>query len=386
LLTSVLSAGLVAASLNLGSTTQPPLRDLAATHALAGSYTPNIIATAYDFVPVYSQGDLGAGVTVALIEQDKYDPLDLSIFDGAFVLPSPSIEEYYAGGSAFQPRDGGETDLDVEWVHALAPEAAIQIYYLNTHNSLSSTWDSMAEALRMAAANGANVVSVSLGVCHPGTGLRATQSALADVTSRGMSVFVSSGDDGDHPGPTRQCGRKLGVAYPSGDPLAVSVGGTSLHLNRDDSIAREVAWKHSGGGKFVKLERLEWQFAPTMPRDRYRWVPDVAFVGDPKTGVAFVHHTVWDRAAGTSLGAPAWAAIWSLILQKARITGKVVDSAQRVIYRIGNSPSYRTAFHDIVAGSNGRYHAGRGWDPVTGWGTPDVAGLAQTVIGLSPSG
>jgi kumamolisin len=164
----------------------------------------------------------------------------------------------------------------------------------------------------------------------------------------------------------------------------VSVGGTSLHLNANNTISRETAWKLSGGGRFKRLQRARWQLAQGIPKDRYRWVPDVAFLGDPRTGVKFVDGGAWHVAAGTSLGAPAWTAIWALVLQQASAAGKAPDVAQKAIYRIGNSTQYTSAFHDIVTGSNGRYHAGKGWDPVTGWGTPNVAALADAIVAQSP--
>jgi subtilase family serine protease len=55
------------------------------------------------------------------------------------------------------------------------------------------------------------------------------------------------------------------------------------------------------------------------------------------------------------------------------------------LYRIARSSSYHKALHDITIGDNltlgpisYTYHAGPGWDPVTGWGKPN----AQTLIPL----
>jgi kumamolisin len=55
-----------------------------------------------------------------------------------------------------------------------------------------------------------------------------------------------------------------------------------------------------------------------------------------------------------------------------------------VLYRLGNSASYGQVFHDIVTGGNKHYRAGPGWDPITGWGTPDVAALATTLQTAAP--
>lgn len=154
-----------------------------------------------------------------------------------------------------------------------------------------------------------------------------------------------------------------------------------MRLNPDNSIRSEVAWPLSGGGRVTQLSRLPWQHARTMPSGKHRWAPDVAFLGDNKPGVNFVHNGTWLQEGGTSLGAPAWAAAWALIRQDVAAVGRTPNAAAKVLYRIGNSSLYTSDFHDIRHGSNGRYHAGKGWDPVTGWGSPNVANIAATIKG-----
>jgi subtilase family serine protease len=65
--------------------------------------------------------------------------------------------------------------------------------------------------------------------------------------------------------------------------------------------------------------------------------------------------------------------------------------ANPAIYRIARSPSYHKAFHDITTGNNltlgpvnDKYHAGPGWDPVTGWGSPDVQVLVPLLARSQP--
>jgi subtilase family serine protease len=120
-----------------------------------------------------------------------------------------------------------------------------------------------------------------------------------------------------------------------------------------------------------------------------RGVPDVAADASPFAGLALV---VEDRsgvyvrtpATGTSAGAPFWAGLIAVADQYA---GRHLGFVNPAIYRIGRSASCHNAFHDITSGSNTvefppptitGYRAGRGWDPVTGWGTPD----AQVLIPL----
>jgi kumamolisin len=356
-----------------------PLLQTLKPHAIAYAYSPAQIATAYNFLPLYKEKIDGTGQTIALIELDQYSAVDLATFDQSYGLAAPSVQPFYTGGRPFTLDSEPETAFDLEWAHALAPGANIQIYYLN---QAKPVWKQMAWALHMAAANGAGIVSISLGACIRGSKYRVTRRALSDLMKEGVSVFVSSGDYGDHAGPKHQCGTGLGVSYPASDPSVVAVGGTSLYLNQDDTIQSEIAWRLSGGGRAAGIIRSPWDHATTMPSGRERWAPDVAFLGDEKTGVSYFQNGQWAEAGGTSLGAPAWAAAWALIRQYMGASAATMNPAAKLIYRIGNSPEYGAAFHDITSGSNGFYRASVGWDAVTGWGTPNVAGMATTVKGF----
>jgi kumamolisin len=224
---------------------------------------------------------------------------------------------------------------------------------------------------------------MSWGVCRLSSGYTVTEQVLARAESSGVSVFVASGDTGALPGPKKYCGSKPGVPYPASDPSVVSVGGTSLTTDLNGLIASETAWRLSGGGKGSPLSRPAWQVTPNLRPGKYRYTPDVAFLANPRTGVPMYYAGRWHQVGGTSLGAPAWAAIWALIRQDGQESGKTVGAAAPLIYRIANSSAYSSAFHDITSGSNGKYRATVGWDPVTGWGTPHVDGLASAVIALS---
>ncbi|HMD22656.1 MAG TPA: hypothetical protein VKH61_01060, partial [Streptosporangiaceae bacterium] len=121
-----------------------------------------------------------------------------------------------------------------------------------------------------------------------------------------------------------------------------------------------------------------------------RGVPDVAGEADQAGGWAFVFTGGGRRwimpASGTSAAASLWGGLMALADQYAHHDLGFVNPA---IYRIARSSSYHQAFHDITTGNNivnipypaagpAGYQAGPGWDPVTGWGSPD----AQVLVPL----
>jgi subtilase family serine protease len=124
-----------------------------------------------------------------------------------------------------------------------------------------------------------------------------------------------------------------------------------------------------------------------------RGVPDVAADGEGNTGMAVAFGKpgggyLLAGAGGTSAGAPFWAGLIALADQQA---GHPLGFVNPAIYRIARGPRYHQAFHDVTTGSNTAiltstsapvtitgYRAGPGWDPVTGWGTPD----AQVLVPL----
>ena len=121
-----------------------------------------------------------------------------------------------------------------------------------------------------------------------------------------------------------------------------------------------------------------------------RGIPDVAADGDSVTGIAVITSNAGggytlSGHAGTSASAPLWAGIIALADQYAQRHLGFVNPA---IYQIARSPQYHQAFHDVTAGPSNTaefppttitgYRAGPGWDPVTGWGSPD----AQVLIPL----
>ena len=117
-------------------------------------------------------------------------------------------------------------------------------------------------------------------------------------------------------------------------------------------------------------------------------MPDVAADADPRTGMALAFteggQNYLIAGGGNSVATPLWAAVVALADQYA---GRNLGFVNPALYKIGASASARRAFHDMTAGSNtvtfgkrtiAGYPAAPGWNPVTGWGSPD----AQVLVPL----
>jgi subtilase family serine protease len=388
-------------------------------------YTPQQLEAAYGVRPLLQRGIDGRGETVVLPElaETRLDPplvtdmrQDMAGFDHLFHLPAPRmrVDTTLAGASAPWLAFAEEV-LDVELVHALAPDASLVILLLPSA-SLDNTPAAVAAALaelRVGPALG-GVMSISaagqIGGEHCVSRAQAGRlnAGLRAATGRGMTVVAASGDIG---AATYQCdvysaltgsppaAPAKGVSLLASDPLVLSAGGTALTASHATGAwISETAWglasgnpgnsggsfQASGGGFSQLFARPAYQ-AGIPGIGAARGVPDVSADASDRTGVAVVfsngtQDTVQSHG-GTSAAAPIWAAMIALADQYAHRHLGFVNPA---IYRIARGPRYHQAFHDITTGNNTvrfaaatitGYRAGPGWDPVTGWGSPNAAVL-----------
>jgi hypothetical protein len=315
----------------------------------------------------------GAGQTVAVVDayRDPRIVADVNAFSGQFGLPkvcgtrgagSPCFDFKATApqGTAGENSDWAlETSLDIEWIHAVAPHAAVRL--VQAHDQ---SFASLFAAVSAAAALRPDAISMSWG--YPG-GEFSGETYYDGHCELAHSVCVVASGDYGHPG-----------EYPAYNPRALAVGGTTLDLASDGTITSEVAWAGSGGGEsyFEPKPAAQRGVAPG-PR---RGLPDVSFDADPNTGVA-VYDSVpyqgqsgWFQVGGTSVGAPVWSAILASADQLRTAAGKgpltsAGDQAARAVY------AATSALGDITAGPpNGgcpkECTAGPGYDFVTGLGSP----------------
>ena len=298
---------------------------------------------------VYNLPSTGGNGTIALV--DAYDcPTvlnDFVTFSSQFGLPTSNFEEHKMAPNILV--DSGwalEISLDVQWAHAIAPNAKILLV------EAQDSGDGLLSAISYATSR-ADVVAVSMS--WGGAEFFGQSSFDSYFTSNhGVVFFASTGDSGS------------GVSWPSVSQNVVAVGGTSLKFNPDGTLASETGWVGSGGGISAYNPEPQYQVTYNVPQaNGMRTVPDVSYDADPNSGffvydtTAYMNQTGWWQVGGTSAGSPQWAAIHSLGLSVSN--NNLYQDAKR---------SSSTYFRDITSGSNGAYSAAVGYDLVTGLGSP----------------
>jgi subtilase family serine protease len=359
-------------------------------------YTPDEVRAAYD-VP---GGLSGAGQTIVIVDAYGSPTIvnDLHVFDQTFGLPDPTLHIIYPGGSPvynpLQSHDelgwAAETSLDVEWAHAIAPGATIDLVIAanNAGNVLNN-------AQQYVVANHlGNVMSLSFGapeaaIAGGGNNLQLQQAdrVYQQAAAAGISVLAAAGDQGATNGYTT-----VNALFPASDPLVTAVGGTDLFMADSGAYVGETAWNDAdpslcpfgcehgafgatGGAPSAVFTAPAYQAG--VSGQSMRTTADVAYNASVYTAV-MVYMSIPGLPAGfyffggTSEGAPQWAAIVALADQAA---GHALGFLNPALYGLLGTQ----AFHDVTVGNNAffgpGFPAGKGYDLPTGLGTPDVARL-----------
>lgn len=327
--------------------------------------------------------------------------------DGQYTSHAPDApDESRCGGPAAWTV---EQHLDVQAAHAIAPDA--DIVYWGANDCLTdSLYLRLLDAVE--ASPRPDVISLSFGgpeELDTDADRTLLNRVLVEAASRGVSVFASTGNEGDFSlagdhadGPD--------VASPASSPYVTAVGGASVGLGADDRVVVEAGWEiqtrfaengaiippgflhGAGGGESEHYARPSWQRDGIQAPGDGRLLPDVASLADPNTGFTIA---VPDGAGfaleahgGTSLATPMVAA--TVAVAKAR-TGVEVGLATPYLYALADT----AAFRDIQPASAATWYrrspatgqlwletlylwdtkpqtlqSGPGWDAVTGLGIP----------------
>ena len=359
------------------------------SHAVRpGGLTPTDTLAFYNLAPLRNQGLDGSGQTVVLPEIDNLPNLnDLTKFATKFGLPpfGPilTIKRDPSWGSPEAP--AGETVMDLEIIHEIAPAAKLVIYLAGPQIALADRAFNQMVTDHLGA-----IISDSIGQCEAGvpSGHRNLVASIEDrAVAQGMSHFVASGDLGAY-----GCGdgKTLSVDFPSALPNITAVGGTTAFQAIDGTYFKEMAWSGpveaagTGGGvsRYYAIPSYQSNVAQAAGHGM-RQVPDVAGDADPATGFSFIFQGRSGQGGGTSAAAPLWAGTLALINQDLKKKGlREAGFANPALYWMGQNASKLPArpFHDVASGNNLANDAGPGWDFATGLGSMDAAALDQAWI------
>jgi subtilase family serine protease len=383
--------------------------------------SPQEMHVAYNITPLLNAGFTGRGQTIVIVDAIGSPTIehDLKVFDAGYGLPDPPSFQIVAplGTAKFDPNNldhqawAFETTLDVEWAHAIAPEAkivlatspvdetqgvqgmpellAVEKFVLDHHMGqiFSQSWGTTENTLFFDAA-GKKV-------------LRDFEAFYERATAEHVSLLASAGDDGtsnfDVEGNTFA---KPTVIFPSSSPLVTAVGGTSLKTDTDGNYQSETVWnntptspKATAGGlsQFFKEPPYQRDLLPASNRQQlngFRGLPDIAYNADAHSSAVLAFCSFLpDKPGfylfgGTSEGVPQWAGLIAIANQMAQ---HPIGFLNPLLYALGNAQGY----HDITVGNNGGvrgvpgFDAAPGWDLVTGWGTPNADVLVRQLVGAS---
>lgn len=381
-----------------------------APHAMSGADFRNAYTSAANTragVLPYTGRDRVHRLTVATIQFSGWNRNDLATYAHQHGLPysSSMLTQVPAGQSSVPTSsdNGGavEVALDQESLLSTAPRAHQRAFFApNTDAGFAAAFTQVLDDALASkhAHNGGDrhiaALSVSWGGCESsvGTSLRAAvNNTLKSIVAAGVTVFASSGDGGAYDCQSSFLGGLFGgggsgpaVDFPAASPYVIGVGGTTLTSTRraanNGGNWHESAWSctsasdcngslltsgrgGSGGGVSTVFAKPGYQ---SSIAGGMRMVPDIAADADPGTG--FVLYTSQEggtfQVGGTSLAAPVSAALFTNMLASRGLAHGIGD----IHGRLYTAP--RSAFRDVTSGTNGEYSAGRGYDKVTGLGSP----------------
>jgi subtilase family serine protease len=422
------------------SASQPPTPAQCEAVLTAPCYEPGQIQTAYNEQPLFNSGITGAGQTIVIVDSFGSPTIqaDLAVFDAEFNLPAPpSFKIIQPAGAvpAYDPTNAngdvswaGETTLDVEWSHAMAPGASI----LLVETPVAETEGTVGFPQIVKAENYVinhhlgQVISQSFGATE-GTfpspaSLLALRSAYFNAFKHHVTVLASTGDTGVT-NYSNAAGTLLythpAAGWPATDPLVTAVGGTQLALLADGSRTQaDRVWNDgskydlndalfgspgpfavaTGGGTSAVFSRPSYQDSVAGVVGGQRGIPDIS-MSAACSGLVDVYSsyagapTGWSVACGTSESSPLFAGIVALADQVAGHSLGLINPALYVL-----SAAHAPGLVDVTQGNNTvsflqpllvtvrGYNAGRGYDLASGVGTINAALFVPELVQAAAGG
>ncbi|MFB7615047.1 S8 family serine peptidase [Kitasatospora sp. NPDC056181] len=378
-------------------------------------YSPLQYRTAYNLDPLYKEGITGKGRTIVIVDSFGSPTIqhDLEVFDKQWGIPDTQVEVVKWGNvPPFDPTNAdhtgwaGETTLDVEYAHAVAPDAHIILVETGVAETEGTTGlPEMMDAEKAIIKSGrADVISQSFGATEntfPGfdkgdfKSLTDLRYAFKEAAAHDVTVLSASGDNGATD--AKENGEDLYPykvnSWPSSDPLVTSIGGTQLSL--DDAgkrTAPDKVWhdKYGAGGGGVSgvFDRPWYQAGVAGVTGNHRGTPDIS-MSAAVDGGAWTYESYdptsvgWHLTGGTSEATPIFSGIVALADQ---LAGHRLGQLNWRLYGLNLLPQQWSGLVDVTAGDNSwdkvtGYQATKGYDLASGLGTIDGNRFVRALAG-----
>jgi subtilase family serine protease len=410
----------------------PPSTAFCEKHYQIACYQPFQVQSAYHVRPLFRRGITGKGQTIVIVDSYGSPTVrhDLAVFDKKFGLPAPpSLKVIQPAGRVppYRPtsnREGwaGETDLDVEYSHVMAPGANILLVETPTSENEGTTgFPQIVRAEKYVIGRHlGGVISQSFSATEQTfpsrKSLLSLRGAYLDAAAHAVTVLAASGDSGAADVKFNEVTYYLHrvTSWPDSDPLVTGVGGTQLHLAGNGSTrAPATVWNDtynvptnryiignkgpnplaSGGGKSVIFPRPSYQNGVASVVGARRGVPDISMSGACDGAVDMYQSfpgqaAGWYPTCGTSEATPLFAGVVALADQLAGHPLGVINPA---LYAL--SAARAPGIVDVTKGNNtvsfkqgGRLHtvtgfaARPGYDLATGVGTVNAAWFVPELV------
>ena len=391
---------------------QPLIIESVAPNSPVAAVTPAVIGSTYNISGVKVSGSLNNRRAVAEFQGQYMNSDDLATMFKKYVPnykagTDDTVYKYVGAPKKNAKHPSVEANLDIQYIMGSAVGIKTEFWLYPGMNFCGSLqeWSS-----NLASQGDAPLVhSVSYGFqgnmskwlhCQD-SDVAAVDANLAKIAAKGITVLVSSGDNGS--GYDQVYGRpQLWSSWPASSPWVTAVGAT--RFVGDNIGSEEMASDSfgSGGGfstRFTQDPDAKWQqravaeYLSTVdpstlpPASAFssagRATPDVAMLGE---GYQIIVGGKVQSISGTSASTPAFGAIVSL-LNEARLQAGRPPMGFLNPFLYAN----RDAFFDVTIGSNKPdqtgyvqpygFNCSRGWDPVTGLGTPKFGRLLAAAMG-----
>ena len=371
---------------------QPPTTSDCEAAFQVACYEPAQIQRAYNLATLYQHGVNGAGTTIVIVDSFGSPTIaaDLNVFDQQFGLPAPpSLSVIRPAGPVppFDPTNSdmigwaGETTLDVEYAHTIAPDAKILLVETPVSETEGVTGFPQIVTAEEYVVNHrlGDVISQSFSATEETFPSKASVAALrgayVDAYRHHVTVLAASGDSGaaDVGLDESTYYRYPVTSWPDSDPLVTGVGGTQLHLAANGNhTSPDTTWNDTysvptqqfifgddgpnplagGGGKSILFSRPRYQDGVRNIVGNSRGVPDIS-MSAACNGAVDVYQSFpgepagWYPTCGTSEATPLFAGIVALADQ---VAGHPVGLINPALYRM--SAWHLPGIIDVKSGNN----------------------------------